>query len=108
MKVKTLPAQAIILNITLSLLVLLTTIFIIEDIFKLFNASGKILDYCVSYYAIRVWGFPLTLFVFAVMGIFRGLQNTYYPMLIAITGAVVNIGLDFLLVYGIEGWVSAL
>ena len=107
-EVKTLPAQAIILNITLSLLVLLATIFIIEDIFKLFNASGKILDYCVSYYAIRVWGFPLTLFVFAVMGIFRGLQNTFYPMLIAITGAVVNIGLDFLLVYGIDGWVSAL
>ncbi|WP_373519431.1 MATE family efflux transporter, partial [Pricia sp.] len=57
---------------------------------------------------IRVWGFPLTLFVFAVMGIFRGLQNTYYPMLIAITGAVLNIGLDFLLVYGLEGWIPAL
>ena len=47
--------------------------------------------------------FPLTLFVFAVMGIFRGLQNTYYPMLMAIVGALLNIGLDFLLVYGIDG-----
>ncbi len=107
-EVKTLPAQAIFLNIALSLLILLSTIFIVEDIFKLFNASGKILEYCVSYYSIRVWGFPLTLFVFAVMGIFRGLQNTYYPMLIAITGAVLNIGLDFLLVYGVEGWIPAL
>ncbi len=107
-EVKTLPAQAIFLNIALSLLILLSTIFLIEDIFKLFNASGTILDYCVSYYSIRVWGFPLTLFVFAVMGIFRGMQNTYYPMLIAITGAVLNIGLDFMLVYGIEGWIPAL
>lgn len=104
--VKTLPAQAIFLNISLSIIVLLSTIFIVEEIFVLLNASGKILEYCISYYSIRVWGFPLTLFVFAVMGIFRGLQNTYYPMLIAIVGAILNIGLDFLLVYGIEGIIS--
>ncbi|CAM4158378.1 MATE family efflux transporter [Zobellia nedashkovskayae] len=102
-EVKTLPAQAIFLNIGLSIVVLLSTIFIVRDIFELLNATGKILEYCISYYSIRVWGFPLTLFVFAVMGIFRGLQNTYYPMLIAIVGAVLNVGLDFAFVYGIEG-----
>ncbi len=104
-EVKTLPAQAIFLNIVLSILILLSTIFIVDGIFRFMNASGKILQYCISYYSIRVWGFPLTLFVFAVMGIFRGLQNTYYPMLIAIVGAVLNIGLDFLLVYGIDGFI---
>jgi putative MATE family efflux protein len=106
--VKTLPAQAIYLNIGLSIIILLSTIFIVEDIFKLLNASGKILQYCVSYYSIRVWGFPLTLFVFAVMGIFRGLQNTYWPMMIAIVGAVLNVVLDFVLVYGIEGVINAM
>ncbi|MBT2160167.1 MATE family efflux transporter [Zobellia barbeyronii] len=105
-EVKTLPAQAIFLNIGLSIVVLLSTIFIVKDIFELLNATGKILEYCVSYYSIRVWGFPLTLFVFAVMGIFRGLQNTYYPMLIAIVGAVLNVGLDFAFVYGIEGFIK--
>ena len=45
----------------------------------------------------------MTLFVFAVMGIFRGLQNTFWPMLIAIVGAVLNVILDFMLVYGING-----
>ena len=68
-EVKTLPAQAIFLNIALSIIILLSTIFIVREIFELLNASGKILEYCISYYAIRVWGFPLTLFVFAVMGI---------------------------------------
>lgn len=102
-EVQTLPAQAIFLNISLSILILLSTIFIVDDIFRLLNASGKILEYCISYYSIRVWGFPLTLFVFAVMGIFRGLQNTFWPMMIAIVGAVLNIILDFVLVYGIEG-----
>ena len=105
-EVKTLPAQAIFLNIGLSILILLSTIFVIREIFELLNATGKILDYCISYYSIRVWGFPLTLFVFAVMGIFRGLQNTYYPMLIAITGAVLNVIFDFVLVYGIEGFID--
>jgi putative MATE family efflux protein len=107
-EVKNLPAQAIFFNIMLSVVVLLSTVFIIEPIFELFNASGKILDYCISYYSIRVWGFPLTLFTFAIFGIFRGLQNTYYPMVIAIVGALLNIVLDFILVYGVEGWVPAL
>lgn len=83
-----------------------STIFFVEDIFRLLNASGTILAYCVSYYSIRVWGFPLTLFVFAVMGIFRGLQNTFWPMMIAIVGAVLNVILDFALVYGISGWID--
>jgi len=107
-EVKNLPAQAIYFNILLSLMVLLSTIFFIEEIFSLFNASGKILEYCVSYYNIRVWGFPLTLFTFAIFGIFRGLQNTYYPMVIAIVGALLNIVLDFAFVYGIEGLLPAM
>ena len=102
-EVKSLPAQAIYFNISLSIIVLLGTIFIIEDIFSLLNAKGKILQYCITYYSIRVWGFPLTLFVFAVMGIFRGLQNTFWPMIIATVGALLNIILDFIFVYGIEG-----
>lgn len=104
--IKTLPAQAIYLNILLSLFILLSTVFFVEPIFKLYNASGLILEYSVDYYNIRVWGFPLTLFTFAVFGIFRGLQNTFWPMIVAIVGATVNIGLDFAFVYGIEGVIA--
>lgn len=102
-QVANLPAQVICLNLLLSILILLSTIFIVEDIFTLLNASGRILEYCISYYSIRVWGFPLTLLVFAIMGIFRGLQNTFWPMMIAIVGAVLNVILDVIFVYGIEG-----
>ncbi|MEM6894510.1 MAG: MATE family efflux transporter [Bacteroidota bacterium] len=105
-EVENLPAQAIFFNILLSLVLLLSTIFIMPWIFSLFEAKGKVLELCVSYYSIRVWGFPLTLFTFAVFGIFRGLQNTYYPMIIALIGAVLNIGLDFVLVYGIDGLIE--
>lgn len=105
-EVKTLPAQAIFFNVTLSIIVLLSTIFFVEEIFKLYNASGLILEYCVDYYDIRVWGFPLSLFTFAVFGIFRGLQNTFWPMVVALIGALTNIILDFILVFGIENLIE--
>ena len=100
------PAQAIFFNIALSIIVLFSTYFFVEEIFRLLNAEGIILEYSIDYYNIRVWGFPLTLFTFAVFGLFRGLQNTFWPMTIATTGALVNIGLDFALVYGVEGLVD--
>ena len=84
---KNFPAQAIYFNIILSIIVLFSTYFFVEEIFKFLNAEGLILQYSIDYYNIRLWGFPLTLFTFAVFGIFRGLQNTFWPMLVAILGA---------------------
>ncbi len=107
-EVKNLPAQAIFLISSLSLLIILLTYPFAGPIFKFYNASGLILDYSVEYYQIRVFGFPFTLFTIAVFGTFRGLQNTYYPMLIAITGAVSNIILDVILVYGITDVIPAM
>ena len=101
--IKVLPAQAIFFNILLSLVVLGGTYFFVVPIFSLMNARGLVLELGVEYYNIRVWGFPLTLFTFAIFGIFRGLQNTFWPMVVAIIGASLNIGLDILLVYGIDG-----
>ena len=105
-EVKSLPSQAIFLITSLSILIILVTYPFAENIFKLYNASDLILDYSVDYYKIRVFGFPFTLFTIAVFGTFRGLQNTFYPMIIAIVGALANIVLDYILVYGIEGYIS--
>ncbi|HLV13588.1 MAG TPA: MATE family efflux transporter [Xanthomarina sp.] len=107
-KVKNLPAQAIFIITSFSILIILVTYPLAEEIFKLYNASNLILDYSVSYYKIRVFGFPFTLFTIAVFGTFRGLQNTYYPMIIAIVGAASNILLDVILVYGVEGYIPAM
>ena len=106
--VKNLPAQAIFIITSLSVLIIIGTYPFAQNIFKLYNASGLILDYSVLYYKIRVFGFPFTLFTIAVFGTFRGLQNTFYPMIIAIIGASANIILDFVLVYGIEGYIPAM
>tara|TARA_R110000751_G_scaffold81514_2_gene164521 strand:+ start:298 stop:1632 length:1335 start_codon:yes stop_codon:yes gene_type:complete len=104
--VKNLPAQAIFIITSISILIIVTTLPFSSEIFKLYNASGTILNYSVEYYNIRVFGFPFTLFTIAIFGTFRGLQNTYYPMIIAIIGSIVNIILDFAFVYGIEGIIN--
>ncbi|WP_299115778.1 MATE family efflux transporter [uncultured Winogradskyella sp.] len=106
--VKNLPAQAIFIITSLSLIIIACTYPFASQIFKLYNASDTILDFSVDYYQIRVWGFPFTLFTIAVFGTFRGLQNTYYPMLIAISGTVANIIFDFILVYGIADIIPAM
>lgn len=105
-EVKNLPAQAIFIITSISFLIIVTTLPFSSSIFKLYNASGTILNYSVDYYNIRVFGFPFTLFTIAIFGTFRGLQNTYYPMIIAIIGAVINIVLDFAFVYGIAGFIN--
>lgn len=106
--VKNLPSQAIFIITSLSILIIIGTYPFAQSIFKLYNASDLILDFSVDYYRIRVFGFPFTLFTIAVFGTFRGLQNTYYPMIIAIIGALANIILDFILVYGVNGYIPAM
>jgi MATE family multidrug resistance protein len=102
------PAQAIYFNIGLSIIVLFSTYFFVDEIFRLLNAEGIILQFSLDYYYIRVWGFPLTLFTFAIFGLFRGLQNTFWPMIIAAIGAAVNIALDIAFVYGIDSYIPAM
>jgi putative MATE family efflux protein len=107
-EVKNLPAQAIFLITSLSLIIIAVTYPFASQIFSFYNASDTILNYSIDYYQIRVFGFPFTLFTIAVFGTFRGLQNTYYPMLIAIAGAAANIVLDIIFVYGIEDLIPAM
>ena len=105
-EVKDLPAQGILIIIFSSLLIILLTYFNSEGLFKFYNASGNLLKFCVEYFNIRVWGLPFTLLTIGIFGIFRGLQNTYYPMIIAIVGTILNIVLDIILVYGVEGFIN--
>ena len=102
-EVKSLPSQAIFIILFLSLVIIGITYPFAENLFSFYNASGLILDYSVGYYKIRVIGIPFTLITIGVFGIFRGLQNTITPMSIAIVGTLLNIVLDIILVYGIEG-----
>jgi Na+-driven multidrug efflux pump len=96
------------INIFVCILIYISTLFFIDGIFRLYNAEGLILNYAVGYYKIRAIGLPLTIFTFSVFGIFRGMQNTYWPRVIIIAGTVLNIVLDYAFVFGIEGFIPAM
>ena len=105
-EIMSLPAQIIVINIFASTLIYVVSLFFATEIFTMYNAKDLILEYSVEYYKIRAIGFPLTLFVFSIFGVFRGLQNTFWPMVISIVGASLNIVLDFALVFGIDGFIN--
>lgn len=106
--VKTLVPQALAFNLLFSLLIYFGTAWVAEGIFSLYNAEGLILQYTAGYYQIRAIGYPLTLVTFGIFGVFRGMQNTLWAMKCSLTGATVNIVLDYILVYGIDGIIPAM
>jgi len=105
-EIASLPAQIIFINVFISISIYFITVFFIKAIFQFYNAEGLILNYAVSYYRIRAIGLPFTLFTFSIFGVFRGLQNTFYPMIISIIGALLNVVLDFILVFGIPNIIA--
>lgn len=104
---KNLVPLSILLNLVLGSIFLIITFIFARSIFESYSASGELLDMCVEYFKIRSFGFPLALITFGCFGIFRGLQNTVWAMKIAISGSVLNLILNIVLVYGIEGFVPS-
>ncbi|HLR36643.1 MAG TPA: MATE family efflux transporter, partial [Chitinophagaceae bacterium] len=98
--VKTLVPQVLAFSLLLSFLIFGVTTLFAETIFRAYNAEGLILQYAQEYYRIRALGYPLTLITLSIFGIFRGLQNTLWAMKCSLAGAVVNVVLDYVLVFG--------
>ncbi len=105
-QIKTLIPQVLFMNMLLGIVLVFLTRIFAREIFELYAAKDRILDFSVSYYSIRVFGLIFTLITFTLFGIFRGLQNTYWAMLISFTGGIINIVLDYVLVYGIPGLIN--
>jgi putative MATE family efflux protein len=64
-----------------------------------FGASPAATGYAVVYLRVSALGIPAMLLVLAGTGILRGLQDTRVPLAVAGAGAVVNIVLNYVLVY---------
>lgn len=70
-----------------------------EPLLRALGARGEALGYAVDYLSWSMLGLPGMLLVLAAVGILRGLQDTRTPLYVAGAGAVVNVGLNYLLVY---------
>ncbi|MBV9794848.1 MAG: MATE family efflux transporter [Actinobacteria bacterium] len=64
-----------------------------------FGAAPTTTGFAVTYLRISAAGVPSMLLVLAGTGILRGLQDTRVPLLVAAVGAVVNVALNYLLVF---------
>jgi putative MATE family efflux protein len=67
-----------------------------------FDPSPDVADYAVTYLRISCLGIPSMLLLLAATGVLRGLQDTKTPMVVAISANLANIGLNLLLVYGLD------
>ena len=69
--------------------------------------TDQVWQMAISYFRIRIWAAPAVLALFSLNGWFVGMQNSRFPMYIAIGQNLLNIGLSALLVFhyemGIEG-----
>jgi MATE family multidrug resistance protein len=105
-EIESLVPQALVSNILLGIGFLALTNTFSEEIFRFYNADGQVLELCQNYFSIRSWGFPFTLATMLLFGVFRGLQNTSWAMIVSLTGASVNFVLDYILIFGVEGIVN--
>ncbi len=68
----------------------------------LFGAEAAVAGHATTYLRWAFLGVTPLLVMLAGTGILRGLQDTRTPLVIAVAGNVVNIGLNLLLVYGLD------
>lgn len=69
--------------------------------FLLIDASPEVRTLATHYFHICIWGAPATLGLYSFIGWFIGMQNSRFPMFIAITQNVVNIAASLFFVYAL-------
>ncbi len=69
--------------------------------FRFINGSPEVEALAREYYSIRILAAPATLGLFALTGWFIGMQNTKFPMIIAILVNALNLVFNLYFVYGL-------
>lgn len=83
----------------LALLLTLLQYPILKVAFPLIDATPAIKDLASLYFRICIWGAPAVLGLYSFAGWFVGMQNSRFPMYIAITQNVVNIAASLFFVF---------
>ena len=83
----------------LGVALMLIGLFASRPIVDVLAADRAVADAALAYLAPSLWGLPGMLVSIAATGLMRGLQDTVTPLRIAIVGAVVNVLLNFVLIF---------
>jgi putative MATE family efflux protein len=82
-------------------LFMLVAVLFADDILPLIGATPDILEYSKQYFVIISCGAPLMILAMVMSSLFRGSGDAVKPMIIMMTGTVINIILDPFLILGI-------
>ena len=93
--------QILIVSAFWGLLFILAASFFAGDIVRLIGATPDIIEYARQYLLIVSYGAPLVIFGIIFGSLVRGSGDAVKPMIIMITGTVINIILDPLMILGI-------
>lgn len=77
--------------------------FVAQPLVASFGADAEVTSLAALYLGISTAGLPAMLAVIAATGLFRGLQDTRTPLVIAVAGFGANALLNWALIYGL-GW----
>lgn len=67
---------------------------------RLLGGDGAVLEAAELYLGVSIWGFPFLLLMMSAGGSFYGRQNTVTPLVLAVSGAVANLVIEVVLIYG--------
>jgi MATE family multidrug resistance protein len=99
--------QALLMALSIGTVVTILGVAFAGPIVRLLGADADIQGLAESYLRIRVLSAAAVLVAQVGHGWLRGTQNTRTPMVIAVGGALLNVGLDYLLIYtlgmGVQG-----
>ena len=73
-----------------------------RTVFAFIETTPEVEQLATTYFRICIWGAPAVLGLYSLSGWFIGMQNSRYPMFIAITQNLVNILVSLVLVYGFD------
>lgn len=73
-----------------------------ETAFHFIDTSDEVKQYATTYFHICIWGAPAMLGLYSFTGWFIGLQNSRFPMFIAISQNIINILASLLFVFKMD------
>src|SRR5438094_9560477 len=78
----------------------LAGLFLAPNLYRLMGATPGVIDAGIPYFRLIITSAPFTFVFCASVGLFRGVQDTKTPMLIAFLANGLNLVLDYVLIYG--------
>lgn len=83
--------QAVCVGLLSALAILLLQYPVERLAFRLLDTSSEVEQYAVAYFRVCIWGAPAVLAMYGFKGWFIGMQNSRFPMYIAIAVNMINI-----------------